>query len=119
MEGSVSSNVPRVCGPCRAYLEETSQDKDKTLCFSSSSGHITCVKALVEAGADVNSCSCESGDTALICATKKGSVEMIHCLIALGVDVNYLNKDGDVALQYAAEAGFKNASSCYLRKELM
>ena len=104
MEGSASSNVPHVCEPCAAYLEETTQDKDKTRCFASSSGHIACVKALAGAGADVNSCSSEDDDTALICVTKKGTIEMMRCLIELGADVNCQNKEGDVALQYAAEA---------------
>ena len=64
----------------------------------------------------MNNCSWESGVTALICATKKGNVKMMRCLIELGADVNYLNKDGDVALQYAAEAGFEECIKLLLEE---
>ncbi len=58
------------------------------------------VRALIDAGADVNAAT-EKGSTALMFAVYKGHVEIVKLLLAAKADVNAANKDGATALMWA------------------
>ena len=64
------------------------------------------VRALLEAGADVNATNNADGGTALIFAVYGGSTETVSLLIESGADINMKdagNDDGRTALSYAEE----------------
>ena len=76
------------------------------LIFAGENVNEKCVKALIEAGADVNACS-NKGNTALALAANKGHYGCLTLLIQAGADVNVSNADGVTALLRAVQ--IKNA----------
>ena len=62
------------------------------------------VEKMLAQGFDVNSKN-EYGNTALICAAKKGLTKMIERLLTAGADINFKNEKGMTALTYAAIQG--------------
>src|SRR5258705_1796268 len=64
------------------------------------------VRALIEAGADVNSPHADYGYTALFWASSKGNKNSAKLLLAQpGIKADVINIDGDTALMAAAEHG--------------
>ena len=54
---------------------------------ASKEGHLKCVQALIEAGADVNYVD-KDGDTALMAAASEGHTEIVKLLVEKGANVN-------------------------------
>ena len=67
-------------------------------------GHLAVVKALIEAGADVNKKDCD-GHTALVSATVKEFTLVVMELIKAGADVNLADDTGATPIIIAAEEG--------------
>ncbi|MGE3478387.1 MAG: ankyrin repeat domain-containing protein [Dongiaceae bacterium] len=76
-------------------------------------GHAPCVRALIEAGADINITSLD-GWTSLMCAAGNGHLECVKELIRAGADLEIANKHGNNAL---IQAVIHNRPECM--KELI
>ena len=64
-------------------------------------GKLDCVKALIEAGADLNAKE-NDGSTALHWAADNGKLDCVKALIEAGADLNAKENDGWTALHWAA-----------------
>ena len=64
-------------------------------------GHDTCLQAIIDAGADVNTRG-KQGYTALICAAQFGNDKCLEILFKSGADVNLKKQHGYSALHYAS-----------------
>ena len=93
-----------LCADCDGCLDVFQQNLNDLLFGASYCGHVTCVKALTAAGADVNGASLR-GNTALTKAAEGGSEECLNILIEAGADVNLISKNGDTALIKGAKNG--------------
>ncbi|KAH9515578.1 hypothetical protein Btru_011435 [Bulinus truncatus] len=62
-------------------------------------------QALLNSGADPNICEASSGDSPLMLAVRKESIEMIQTLVRFGADVNCLNIKKQSALMIACQLG--------------
>ena len=70
-------------------------------------GHVECVKALIDAGADVNDCAMNT--SVLMQAALKDHVPCLKVLAAAGADVNFTNARGSNALYMAMKHGHVNS----------
>ena len=69
---------------------------------AATNGHVKCLEALLNEGADVNCADEEKSVTALIAAAKNGKDECVELLINNGADVNVADNNGDTALMHAS-----------------
>lgn len=83
--------------------QATAQVKD--LIDAAHEGDLSRVRALLAAGADVNSKSEDRGATALTYASSAGHVEMVRALIDAGANLNAKEDNGMTALMWASFAG--------------
>ena len=97
--------------PCstRSFpLDHQSYDEydpgDTTLITAAYNGHVGCVNAWLDAGADVNTGN-NRNETPLIHAAKRGHTECAEVLINAGADVNLANAHRMTALMAASELG--------------
>lgn len=74
------------------------------LMCAAAEGHAKWVKALAEAGADVNALDV-FGRTALMIAAEEGQADCVKALVSAGAQVNASGIDGVTALMRAAEKG--------------
>ena len=70
-------------------------------------GNTGIVKALLDAGADVNLKGLRNRYTALMLASRAGHPDMVSAMLDAGAEVNAKNKYGDTALRLANERGHK------------
>jgi ankyrin repeat protein len=76
------------------------------LMLAARDGKTDTVKALIEAGADVNAKD-RQGKTALVVASEKGHLDSVKILLDNGADVNAKTKDGCTALMFAENIGHR------------
>ncbi len=74
------------------------------LIWAATKGHTEVVKALIEAGANLNAQD-KNGYTALIWATREGRAEVVEALIDAKADLNAQDYEGKTALILAARKG--------------
>ena len=70
--------------------------------MTSEKGRFSCMKVLVDSGADVNQ-KAESRHTILTLATKNGHYECVNILVNTVLDVNIVNGFNETALMYASD----------------
>ena len=96
------------CKTCTFPLDEklcvNHDSGDTPLMFSAHLGHKQCMKAWIQAEADVNEQN-EEGLTALICAAVMGRDKCLDLLLNAGADVNSVDNLGYIALIYTAAKG--------------
>jgi ankyrin repeat protein len=81
--------------------------QNEKLILAAQEGDAQTLKALLEAGVDVNA-KAHAGMTALMHATKNKHGECVKVLIKAGADVNAVNELGRTALKMAEEKGFQD-----------
>jgi truncated hemoglobin YjbI len=74
------------------------------------------VRALVQAGADVNACGGVTGATALHMAARRGHVEIARALLDSGAAVNARDRKGDTPLQRALNCRKSGVSQLLLER---
>ncbi|MDR2193610.1 MAG: ankyrin repeat domain-containing protein [Treponema sp.] len=74
------------------------------------------VRALLQAGADVNTVN--NGISLLMFAVNTGQVEIVKLLVSAGADVHYKNEAGISALFFAAYAGNKDMVNALLLNDI-
>ena len=75
------------------------------------------VKLLLETGAEINALD-DSGETALIDASKQGNLKIVEYLIEQKADLNVKNSDGLTALHFAAGTARRETAKLLLSKGL-
>ena len=105
--------MDKVCDKCQALATTcqsavNNENVYNTILLNQQDDHEECVKALLEAGADMNAKN-SHGKTALIEAAIRGHVKRLQALITAGADVDEhysMNKNGDeTALTEAVSRG--------------
>ena len=76
----------------------------RDILYAAQKGNIKKVKALINAGIDVNA-EDKNGNTALMCAAAYGYTDTVNLLIDKGADVNARSNDGVTALMRVAWYG--------------
>ena len=84
--------------------EEDDEVGGTALINASCNGHESCVRLLLEAGADKEARS-KSGGTALMIASAEGHESCVRVLLASGADKDAVNNGGATALTVASENG--------------
>jgi len=106
VEALVADAVP---GSTWAFLDANADVNAKAtvlgtaLMMASESGHLEIVRALLAAGADVN--THVNGETALILASLTGHLEVVRALLDAKADVNAKRSDGTSSLMLASYNG--------------
>uniref|UniRef100_G3NUQ5 KN motif and ankyrin repeat domains 4 n=1 Tax=Gasterosteus aculeatus TaxID=69293 RepID=G3NUQ5_GASAC len=77
------------------------------LTAAESSDDLEVAQQLLRMG-DVNACSRQAGQTALMLAVSHGRVAMVKLLLSCGADVNAQDREGSTALMCASEHGHTN-----------
>uniref|UniRef100_A0A8D0A8U1 KN motif and ankyrin repeat domains 4 n=1 Tax=Sander lucioperca TaxID=283035 RepID=A0A8D0A8U1_SANLU len=77
------------------------------LTAAESSDDLEVAQQLLKLG-DVNACSRQAGQTALMLAVSHGRVAMVKLLLSCGTDVNAQDREGSTALMCASEHGHTN-----------
>lgn len=86
-----------------APMEDTEGTGIPLLCIAAACGHFEITKLLLEAGAEINACSKEKGETALHIAVRRSQHNIIDLLLGYRVDVEARTvHTGETALHYAA-----------------
>ena len=75
------------------------------LYFAAEDGEVEVVRALVEAGANLNQVVLTDGATPLCIAAQNGEVEVVRALVEAGADINQAITDGATPLYIAAQKG--------------
>ena len=85
------------------HMESLRYDKDKVLVHSAGKGHLHCLKAAIQAGADVN--RHDRYGSALPSAARNGHTKCVDTLLQAGANVNRLDKYYNSAMKYATSNG--------------
>ena len=87
-----------------APLEQADENGYTALAKSASNGHLTTLKILINAGANVN--VQPEGRSVLMHVVEKNNMLLSQLLIAAGADLNFSDVEGDTALKIARRNGF-------------
>ena len=104
-----------------ARVNDHADEGETALHFAAAYGRTNTLKALLDAGADVDAiCVCQGrsyigGGTALFGAVHRVRYRAVEVLIANGADVNRKNSEGQSALIIAAERGFTDIARALLK----
>lgn len=83
------------------------EEKEERLIMAAQEGDLQTIKALLDAGIDVNAKG-YSGMTALMHASRNNHVDCVSVLLNAGADVNIKNELGRTALKMAQEKGYQS-----------
>ena len=83
---------------CHHLIDREPTEALRIACWD---GHLECVHILIEAGADVNTCT-DRGFTPLMFAASHGYSKCVEALLDAGANVNATDLDGNAALIKAA-----------------
>ena len=102
-------------GLCKEYNDDfkklsKKKKKDQTLWKTAERGHVHCLKAILQAGANVNSAD-EHDYTPLKFAAMRGRYACIEALLEEGADVNHHRKGYDTALETVAS--YTSGKKCF------
>ena len=92
--------VKHAAGGKGGFVDDASEDGITPLIAASSEGNVDCIKALLEAKADVNAKD-KDGTSALMAAAARGHLDVTTALLEGGASVNEQNTDGHTALMFA------------------
>ena len=93
------------------------QDVNVALINACNKGDATKAKAAIAKGANVNTTT-DAGMTPLLCATRRGNIEIMKFLLEKGADVNAKeSKYGQTALILAARGGYTDAVKLLIEKK--
>ncbi len=81
----------------RSIVDDTDQSGRTALMWCSQRGHFTCVKLLLEYGANTNLIN-QYGYTALMLASLRGHLKCVEILLQYGSDLTIRNNEGLTAL---------------------
>jgi quinoprotein dehydrogenase-associated probable ABC transporter substrate-binding protein len=98
-----------------AKIDATDQDGLTPLAIAAQNAKVKAARAMVEAGADVNSPVAKGGYTPLMLASISGSKELAASLIEHGAKVNAANPGGVTALMIAAAGNHSNIAVLLLK----
>jgi ankyrin repeat protein len=87
-----------------ASLEAVDENGYTALARCAMNGHLTTLKILINAGANVN--VQPEGRSVLMHVVEKNNMLLSQLLIAAGADLNFSDSDGDTALKIARRNGF-------------
>ena len=91
-----------LCGEC----DDPTPNLGATLRKATASGHAECVRALIQAGADVNSVDNNGLSPLMNAVLAHGdNVECVNALVQAGADVNTRDVNGSTPLMFAARNG--------------
>ncbi|KAK0638246.1 Ankyrin-2 [Lasiodiplodia hormozganensis] len=97
-----SSEISHLLLEKHAHIEAKTSTGGTPLMYAAEERHLTTVRLLLSAGADVNATD-KKGDTALHRAVRKsGSVEIIDAIVGKGGSLNTPNKERETTLHIAA-----------------
>jgi len=87
-----------------ANLSYEDQQGTSAITKAANKGHLTTLKILINAGANVN--VAPAGRSVLMYVVEDNNILLSQLLIAGGADVNYRDDDGDTALKIARRLGY-------------
>lgn len=82
------------------FIDDASDEGISPLIAASSEGHLTVVKLLIEAKADMN-VKDKDDTSALMAASARGHLDVVKELLKAGANINDQNRDGHTALMFA------------------
>jgi ankyrin repeat protein len=99
-------SVVRVLLQHKTHLVQAADNFGQTgLMLSAVKNNAAIIKALIDAGADVDAVTCQ-GHTALMMAIYYNHIHMVEILLEAGADVDISQKNGMTALMWAARRGY-------------
>lgn len=106
LTGASEDSHPEVINFLKLPINAENKPVKPTILAAANYGHISIVKKLIEAKANVNSKD-ENGATALMEASKEGRVEVIEYLLQHNADVNICDSNKMSAVDYATSPKIK------------
>ena len=89
------------------FISKGASDWNLGMRGAAEGGHTATVRALLAAGANLNTKGYGGNWTALMCAATNGHDDTVRALLADGADLNAKTKKGDTALELAIKRGNK------------
>jgi cytohesin len=88
-----------------ADVNKTVDEGGTPLFIAAYQGNEAMVRALIEAGADINKALLDGGETPLFIAAHQGHEAAVRAMIELGADVSKAENNGVTPLSVAAQEG--------------
>eukprot|EP00798_Chlamydomonas_sp_ICE-L_P021508 gene21508-biopygen30221 len=105
LESSRDGDVNAAVSALELGADVDCRDLDAPLHRAARNGHLECIKALLDRGAEVN-IKCNVGSTPLHSAAFYGRVECTRALLERGAEVNTQDNNGNAPLHFAAWNGY-------------
>ena len=106
-------NLEIISGDCVKKVFEVDVD-NAALAYACRNGQETCVKLMIEGGADVNTTD-KRGNKVLLYASENGCESAVNILLHAGAHVNHTNKVGSGALKAAVTNGHDRVASLLIQ----
>uniref|UniRef100_A0A914DMY8 KAP NTPase domain-containing protein n=1 Tax=Acrobeloides nanus TaxID=290746 RepID=A0A914DMY8_9BILA len=101
----------------KAHINLVGEEDSLTpLIIASGRGYIDIVRALIQAGAQVNACD-KFGSTALIWASRKGYLEIVEELLNAGAELDAIGMYSSTALMLATKNNYFEVVEALLKRE--